>query len=275
LISEAKVFFKAKDLMTVGNIALGFIASIIAMHGMECADASSAGDYVFWAGVALFAAFVFDSFDGRVARMLGQETRFGAEFDNIADLTSYSCAPAFIVYLAYQKVAKLPFAPPGSLERALLAGVVAFLPFVAGCIRFARFNVRKIEVPGFWLGFPRPAGALTIVSFLNSHLFAESSVMGVLGIFVVAFVAFMNLSLFPFISHHERCWSWHLKIILNMVWITVLLSFIGGVLLPVFPRRAVFDMAFMWLFFYIVTQWADIPEKTRQDIKELTREWNQ
>ncbi len=266
------MFFKAKDLMTVGNIALGMGAVLVAMEGMA-APAGEAAHYVFWAGICILGAFFFDMFDGRLARLLGQMNRFGAEFDNIADLTSYSVAPAFVLYLAFRRVAVLPGADEGL--RAAVSVLVALVPSVCGCIRFARFNVRRLDIPGFWIGFPRPAAALMMVSLVNSHLFQNSGLMGWLGVALVVFLGFMNLSLVPYISHHDRKWSWHLKIILNMVWITVVLAFLGGVVLDFMPSRTVFDVVLLWLFFYLSVQWTDIPEATRRDIAQLTADWNE
>lgn len=267
------MFFKAKDLMTVGNIALGMGAVLVAMEGMGAGSADEAASYVFWAGVCILGAFFFDMFDGRVARLLGQINRFGAEFDNIADLTSYSVAPAFVLYLAFRKIAVLPGAD--EVLRSAISVLMALIPAVCGCIRFARFNVRRLEVPGYWIGFPRPAAALMQVSLVNSHLFQDSGIMGWLGVALVVFLGFMNLSLVPYISHHERRWSWHLKVILNMVWITVVVAFLGGVVLGVMPERLVFDVVLMWLSFYLFVQWTDIPEATRRDIAHLTADWNE
>jgi len=265
------VFFKPKDLMTVGNISLGMGAVLVSMEGMA-APKEDASTYVFWAGVCILAAFFFDMFDGRIARWLGQMNRFGSEFDNIADLTSYSVAPSFILYLAFRKVAVLPGA--GETLRTALAVVLALIPSVCGCIRFARFNVRRLDIPGYWIGFPRPAAALMMVALVNSHLFQGSGVMGWVGAALVVFLGFMNLSLFPYISHHDRRWSWHLKIILNMVWISVVVAFAGGVLLDAMPARTVFDVVLLWLSFYLFVQWTDIPQATREDIARLTADWN-
>lgn len=269
------MFFKPKDLMTVGNIVFGMGAVLVSMEGMAAPTPDAAAKALFWAGMCILGAFFFDMFDGRVARWLGQMNRFGAEFDNIADLISYSVAPSFILYLAYRKVAVLPGTESLPSLRTALAVLVALVPSVCGCIRFARFNVRRIEIPGFFVGFPRPAGALIMVSLVNSHLFANSGVMGWAGIAVTLFIGYMNLSLYPYISHHERKkWSWHLTIILNMVWISVVIALVGGVIFHIFPSRTVFDVILMWLCFYLFVQWTDIPASVRREIGKITADWN-
>ena len=268
------MFFKAKDLMTVGNIAGGLACVLVAMEGMASRTSAEAADYVLWAGFCMLVAWTFDAFDGVVARALGQVNRFGAEFDNVADLTSYSVAPSFILYLAYRRMVVLPGLEDLQGVQAVLAGVVALVPALFGCIRFARFNIRKLDVPGLWIGFPRPAAALYIIAMVNSHLFLASGTMQWIGIGLVVLVGFMNLSLVPFIGHHGRKFSWYLGTILHIVWATVAVSVIGGVFLKVVPANLAFDWVLVWLSFYLFIQWTDIPTATRREIARLTSDWN-
>jgi len=269
------MFFKTKDLMTVGNITAGLAGVLVAMEGMGATTRAEAEPYVFWAGLCIVIAVVFDMFDGVVARALGQMNQFGAEFDNVADLTSYSIAPAFLIYLAYQKYAILPGAELDSTLRDVVAVTVAMFPAVFGCIRFARFNVRKLDVPGFWIGFPRPMAALFFVSLVNSHLFLGSDIMGWLGVALIVYASFMNLSLMPFIGHHDRSWSWHLKIILTVVWMSALVAFIGGVVFGIMPERTIFDVVLLWLSFDLFIQWTDIPKAAREEVARLTADWKE
>lgn len=268
------MFFRTKDMMTVGNITLGLAGVLVAMEGMG-APPEEVDSYVLWSGLLIIFAVVFDIFDGKVARALGQMNRFGAEFDNVADLTSYSIAPAFLIYLAYQKSVVLPGIEPGSWIQTVIAVTVAMFPAVFGCIRFARFNVRKLDVPGFWIGFPRPMAALFYVSLVNSHLFLSSGVMGWIGVALIVYASFMNLSLTPFIGHHDREWSWHLKIILTFVWLTTLVAFVCGVLFNVMPERTVFDVVLLWLSFDLFIQWVDIPKAVRVEVARMTADWNE
>lgn len=265
------MFFKAKDLMTVGNILGGLGTIIIAMEGMS-APKEEAKKWVFWSGFSLLIAYVFDAFDGVVARALKQMNRFGAEFDNVADLVSYSVAPSFLLYFAYRRLAQLPWV--SDEIQIMVSVVVSLIPAVFGSIRFARFNVRKLDVPGFWIGFPRPASALMLVSLVNSHLFVSMPVFQWIGCFIVVLLGFMNVSLKPYIGHHGRKFSWYLGTILHIVWSSTLISAIGGIFLHVFPPNVVFDVILMWLTFYLTVQWCDIPSATRAEIAKLTEDWN-
>jgi CDP-diacylglycerol--serine O-phosphatidyltransferase len=268
------MFFKTKDLVTVANIGGGLGAMIVAMEGMNAATPEIAQTYVFWSGFLILLAWFFDTFDGTVARLLKQVNQFGAEFDNVADLVSYSIAPAFVLYLVYRKAVILPGLENHPDVQFGIALAMASVPVLSGCIRFARFNVRKLDVQGLWIGFPRPASALTIIALVNCHLFQISPLMAWLGIPFVLALGIMNLSLVPFIGHHDRLWSWYLKIILNFVWMTVAISVAFGIILKWLPPRLAFDWILVWLSYYLFIGWTDIPGRTRQEIAALTRDWN-
>ncbi|MBP7125358.1 CDP-alcohol phosphatidyltransferase family protein [Myxococcota bacterium] len=271
------MFFKAKDLMTVGNISGGIATMLVAMEGMGLpADAplEQVRTYLFWSGFGILVAFFFDSFDGVVARALKQMNKFGAEFDNVADLVAYSVAPSFLVYLAYRRGTVLPGLEAHPGIQAAIAVVLAAIPVISGSIRFARFNVRRLDVPAFFIGFPRPASALTTVALVNGHLFQATPWMAWIGVPMLLLLGAMNLSLVPFIGHHGRHWSWYLKIILNFVWFSVALSVVLGVFLDWLPRNLAFDWTLFWLCCYLFIGWTDISTESRRRIRKLTQDWN-
>jgi len=105
------------------------------------------------AAVAITVAGAIDGLDGRLARLLKAVSRFGAEFDSLADFMGFGVAPAYVLYL-------------WSLQRL---GAFGFVPclFFAVCValRLARFNAALDTGPGpayaynFFTGVPAPAGA--------------------------------------------------------------------------------------------------------------------
>jgi len=108
-------------------------------------------------------AGVLDGFDGRVARMINGQTRFGAELDSLSDVISFGVAPSLIVYL-------------WSLQTMPRYGWIFALAFAACCaLRLARFNalIDEDEQPhksaGFLTGIPAPtaAGLLMLPLFLT------------------------------------------------------------------------------------------------------------
>lgn len=104
--------------------------------------------------VMVLVAGVLDGLDGRVARMLHGESRFGAELDSLSDAISFGVSPALIVYL-------------WSLNTLPRFGWMAALVLAVFCaLRLARFNaaIDAAEQPhksaGFLTGVPAPAGAV-------------------------------------------------------------------------------------------------------------------
>lgn len=106
------------------------------------------------AALAIVIASVFDILDGRVARMLGATSKFGAELDSLADLTSFGVAPALVLYLW------------GISSVGGTFGWMASMVFAAcSALRLARFNtmLEDLSAPkwtkGYFTGVPAPAGA--------------------------------------------------------------------------------------------------------------------
>jgi CDP-diacylglycerol--serine O-phosphatidyltransferase len=102
---------------------------------------------------AIIIAGVLDGMDGRIARLLRAQSRFGAELDSLSDNLAFGTAPALILYL-------------WSLQSAPKFGWTAALALAVCCaLRLARFNARidTADQPhksaGFNTGVPAPAGA--------------------------------------------------------------------------------------------------------------------
>jgi CDP-diacylglycerol---serine O-phosphatidyltransferase len=115
--------------------------------------------------LAVVIAGVLDGIDGRIARLLKAQSRFGAELDSLADNVSFGVAPALMLYL-------------WSLESLPRVGWFAALAFAIACaLRLARFNAR-IDMPdeprkeaGFLTGVPAPVGAGLV--FLPLYLWLQ------------------------------------------------------------------------------------------------------
>ena len=141
----------------------------------------------------VIVAGMLDGIDGRIARMLNAQSRFGAELDSLADSINFGVAPALILYL-------------WSLQETPRLGWFAALAFAICCVlRLARFNARidmadePRKAAGFLTGVPAPVGAglaflplyLWIASDIN--LFREPIVVGVW----LVIVAFLLISALP------------------------------------------------------------------------------
>jgi len=145
------------SLLTTGNLAAGFYAIV----------KSGTGDPVA-ASYAILVAGIFDILDGRAARMTGSESRFGAEYDSIADTVSFGVAPAVIAFHA------------GGFSELRWAGwVMAFVYTACASLRLARFNVTAGRYRGRFDGLPSPAGAGMVVSTVWFREFLAANDMAI------------------------------------------------------------------------------------------------
>lgn len=142
------------------------------------------------AAMMIIVAGVLDGIDGRIARLLRGESRFGAELDSLADVISFGVSPALILYL-------------WSLQGfPRLGWMVALVFAVFTALRLARFNARIDETDqphksaGFLTGVPAPVGAGLAMTPLFFWLWTEEPVFASPWLVApwVAFVAMLVVS---------------------------------------------------------------------------------
>lgn len=248
---------KLKDFVTLGNLACGFASVICVLEGL------------FDAGCLLIiAGYLFDATDGLVARLTKQHDRFGAELDNLCDLVTYTIAPGFLIYFAYTRFAHWPIA---------VSAFLGFLPLAVGTVRAARFNVRRAEYPGFFIGLPRTAFALWIVALLRSSLFSWLSPLlsGYLYLIPTALIMLacvMFVSYRPFIGHHNKKWGGWIKF--GMIWFltSIPVGIIAGLLL-VGTANLVFDVLLFDLLIYVFVANLSLPKDELAKVKSYIEEW--
>ncbi|MCH2124132.1 MAG: CDP-diacylglycerol--serine O-phosphatidyltransferase [Pirellulaceae bacterium] len=140
------------NLLTLGNgiCGLGAISLVTRDDQLTAAD-----QQLFQAGLLIFLGMLFDLFDGQVARLTKQTSRFGAELDSLCDVITFGVAPMFIM---------LRFS--GMFSERLLWGVGA-LYVACTTMRLARYNVEQANPSGSgsFFGLPSPAAAGTIAAF--------------------------------------------------------------------------------------------------------------
>ncbi|MGN6389239.1 MAG: CDP-diacylglycerol--serine O-phosphatidyltransferase [Burkholderiaceae bacterium] len=107
------------------------------------------------ASIAVFAAMVLDSIDGRVARLTNTQSEFGAQYDSLSDMVSFGAAPALVVY-------------EWSLRGLGKLGWLAAFVYCAGAaLRLARFNTNIAVVDKrYFQGLPSPAAAAMVAGFV-------------------------------------------------------------------------------------------------------------
>jgi CDP-diacylglycerol---serine O-phosphatidyltransferase len=148
------------NLMTAGNLFCGFAATLKMVQGalLQGSDPAAAAVLFHTAIWYILGACIFDLLDGRLARLGGQDSPFGREFDSLADIVSFGLAPALMVY----RIVLIDFPRAG--------WVVAFVYLLCGALRLARFNCIAAAGPAAgsatkdFRGFPIPAAAGVIAS---------------------------------------------------------------------------------------------------------------
>ena len=213
-----------KDVVTLGNIAIGFGSALLAMEGNITA-----------ACYLIIAAFCFDQMDGAIARLTKMSNDFGKELDVIADHVTYSVCPSFIVYAYYRETS------------ILLAVIMGMVPVMFGCIRHARNSVYDISFPKFWLGTPRPVSAFYLVAVLGTQLSGVIPFYKFLIIPVIFWIGYNNLSFRPFLAHHGRKFNKGLK-----TWMTgaVIFLFFGGVMTGITGKPWLLDILLFEMLVY-------------------------
>jgi len=133
-----------------------FITLLAICAGLTAIRLSTEGRMELAIGAIVFAA-VLDGIDGRVARLIKGQSKFGAELDSLADFVNFGVAPGLILYF-------------WQLHELGNAGWIAAMVFaISGGLRLARFNA-TIDDPNkpafaanFFTGVPAPAGAITVL----------------------------------------------------------------------------------------------------------------
>jgi CDP-diacylglycerol--serine O-phosphatidyltransferase len=160
------------SLVTLGNVFFGFlaIAKVADALSYSTPGAPFAGvvDLFHLASVLIFVAMVFDALDGRIARMTGQTTPFGAQLDSMADMVTFGVAPAFLGKVLVDWHAQ---ADRNSLlpQHPKIYYVAAAIYVLCAALRLARFNVEtgpQEEDHREFRGLPSPAAAAVVASLV-------------------------------------------------------------------------------------------------------------
>jgi len=173
-VSQASRIYFLPNLMTAGNLFCGFVAVIHCIQA-RLAETTVGGylghtpaEHYRSAVWFILGAAAFDTLDGRLARMGGRESLFGAEFDSLADVISFGIAPALMMFF-------LILSPTQGYE--VFRNIGWFLGFVyllCAAIRLARFNVitnpllhrDKHDMTKDFVGLPVPAAAATVAALV-------------------------------------------------------------------------------------------------------------
>jgi CDP-diacylglycerol--serine O-phosphatidyltransferase len=173
--------FLLPAMFTSANLLCGYYAVVAALSGT-----TSDFDH---AARAIGLAILFDSLDGRVARLTGTNTDFGVQFDSLADVVSFGIAPAVLAYAwGFRSLA------PSTVINIEVLGQVGWilcLVFLICCAwRLARFNVQGMAPGGskYFVGMPTPAAAGVIAAIVHGFKVPLHDWRWAFAWFVLAFV---------------------------------------------------------------------------------------
>jgi CDP-diacylglycerol---serine O-phosphatidyltransferase len=171
---RSRSIYLLPNLLTTGCLFSGFYAIVAAIDGnFERA------------GFAVFVAMLFDTLDGRVARLTRTESEFGKQYDSLADMVSFGVAPALVAY--QWGVARL-FEYGNAWGR--LGWLAAFFYSVCAALRLARFNTRAAADKRYFEGLPSPSAAAIVSAFIwSSSEWHEPGLVGLIIALLITAVA--------------------------------------------------------------------------------------
>ena len=141
------------NIITTGSLTLGLASimkslQILSVKVIPGTPPELVFSKFWWAAAFIGVAIVLDMLDGRVARALGSESRFGISYDSLSDLVSFGVAPGVLVYV-------------WCLMDSGKLGLMALLFYiVCVALRLARFNIQAQDVEKYnFTGLPSPMAA--------------------------------------------------------------------------------------------------------------------
>lgn len=168
-VDEFKILrlIKFADVFTLTNVIFGIISVLFAIKG-----------WYNTAGLMMMLAVVSDYFDGKIAKVMGQQNEFGKELDSLADTISFGVAPAIFGFVLIQT----PLA------------IISFTIFLfCGILRLARYNIMNLK--GAFHGMPITMNGVFIplAYFLDTPIWLYPYIYLFLGILMVSSIRIRKL----------------------------------------------------------------------------------
>ena len=196
--------FFLPNTFTALNMGCGFFSIILGWKG----------DF-YLASMLLVLGAIFDSVDGRVARITHTQSAFGEQFDSISDVVTFGVAPSFLVYNKF------------FINLGRIGLVTSFVFLLCGALRLARFNANIEKVSSdFFQGLPIPSGALALVGLVLFSLeYPQINIYTPAFVVYVLFFAFLMISNIPFNSFKKSQWvKSHKKRVLFIIFLLFILT---------------------------------------------------
>lgn len=184
------------NLFTAGSIFLGIASVILASRGgFE------------WACWFVLLSMILDGLDGRVARLTNTASKFGVEFDSLADIVAFGVAPAMLLYFYI------------GLDYGRYGVVVSAIFVIFGAIRLARFNISTANTePNSFIGLPIPSAAVILVLWILLDLEYGILKNTCLGFILLALAFILSILMVSNIRYPSfKKMQWNLKIFVVVV----------------------------------------------------------
>ena len=200
------------------------------------------------AAYAVIVAMVFDSLDGRAARMTNTSTKFGASYDSITDMMAYGVAPSIMIYNW------------GLLDLGKVGYLVGFIFCACVGLRLARFNVMlEVVDKKYFQGLSSTLAGGVVVSYIlmceQYNLHSRLSLVG--GIIVTLSCAFLMVSSIRFCSFKELKLSRGGK----LAWLAFILS--GSLAIYYFKGLAIFSILSAYVILTLLIELYYLALRTR------------
>lgn len=190
-MAARKLAFFLPNTFTALNLGCGFASIVLSFQGV-----------FFEAAVVLILGAIFDSVDGRVARLTGTQSSFGEQFDSMSDVVSFGVAPSILIYNAF-------LSPLGRL-----GAMVSFVYLLCGALRLARFNANIEKVSSdYFQGLPIPGAAVAVVglvlispevSFINQNAIIPLVYSLVFSILMITNIPFPSFKNSQWVREHKK-----------------------------------------------------------------------
>ncbi len=176
------------NLFTSASLFCGFYAVVASFQGRFLS-----------AAIAILISFIFDGMDGRVARLTGTTSKFGVEYDSLADLVAFGVAPAILAFTW------------GLSGFGRLGWLAAFLYVATTALRLARFNVLShsgVSSKSYFLGLPCPAAAAMVATtvLMAQHLGIVGPVRHFSVLIMIYVLSFLMVSSVRYPSFKDSKW---------------------------------------------------------------------
>ncbi len=169
-----KLIFLLPNLFTASSIFVGVISLV----------EGSKGHFVQAAWLILLT-LLFDGLDGRIARLTHTASRFGVEFDSLADIISFGIAPAMLLYFYVGQ------------HHGKFGILLSALYVIFGAVRLARFNVTTARNdPNVFIGLPIPTAAVALATsllFLEEYRLHSWSILLLIASLPIALLMVSNI----------------------------------------------------------------------------------